>query len=262
MSYSAFARYYDRLTRNVDYAAHADYLCGLLRHLGHSAGLTLDLACGTGSLTLELAKRGFDVYGLDASPEMLSVAQQKASAAGRDLLFVCQKMQEMDLYGGVDTAVCMLDSINHITSSAGLQESFRRIALFLNPGGCLIFDANTPYKHREILADRVFVYDMEDVYCVWQNRCEPKSALVSISLDFFERRGNSYLRSSEHFQERAYEVDLLRSMLANAGLQVEGVWADLTFGQPAPETQRIVVAASKAFPGNKSKILQKSAFPG
>lgn len=251
MSYSAFARCYDRLTRNVDYAARADYLCRILERLGHGAGLTLDLACGTGSLTLELAKRGFDVYGLDASPEMLSVAQQKAAGAGRQLLFVCQKMQEMDLYGGIDTAVCMLDSVNHITSAVDLQESFRRIALFLNPGGCLIFDANTPYKHREILSDRVFVYDMEDVYCVWQNRCEPGNALVSISLDFFERSGTVYRRSSEHFQERAYGEGRLRSMLETAGLRVEGVWADMTFDLPAPETERIVVAASKAGPGDR-----------
>jgi ubiquinone/menaquinone biosynthesis C-methylase UbiE len=246
MSYSAFARYYDSLTRNVDYAAHAEYLCRLLQRLGRSAGLTLDLACGTGSLTLELAKRGFDVYGLDASPEMLSAAQQKAADAGREILFVCQKMQQMDLYGGVDTAVCMLDSVNHITSAADLQESFRRIALFLNPGGLFVFDANTVYKHRKILANNVFVYDMEDVYCVWQNRCEPRNARVSVALDFFERRGNAYYRSSEHFQERAYDTDRLRTMLEKAGLRVEGVWADMTFEKPVPETERIVIAAVKA----------------
>lgn len=247
MSYSAFARYYDSLTRNVDYSARANYLCSVLDRLGHSAGLTIDLACGTGSLTLELAERGFDVYGLDASPEMLSEAQQKAEKAGRSLLFVCQQMQCMDLYGGVDTAVCMLDSVNHITSSADLQESFRRIAMFLNPGGCFVFDANTVYKHRTVLSNNVFVYDMEDVYCVWQNRCELKSGLVSVSLDLFGHlNGGAYRRSSEHFQERAYSERQLRAMLENAGLRVEGVWADLSFEKPGPETERIIVAASKA----------------
>ncbi len=258
MSYSAFARYYDRLTRNVGYAAHADYLCRLLEHLGHAAGLTLDLACGTGSLTLELAKRGFDVYGLDASPEMLSEAQQKAAEDGRNILFVCQQMQSMDLYGDVDTAVCMLDSINHITSAADLQESFRRIALFLNPGGYFIFDANTVYKHRKILANNVFVYDMEDVYCVWENHCEPESARVSISLDFFERRGDAYFRSSEHFQERAYRLDRLQSMLEAAGLRVVGVWNDMTFEKPGPKTERIVVAAVKS--GKNEKLPEKASF--
>lgn len=247
MSYSALAKYYDSLTRNVDYSARADYLCKVLQRLGHSAGLTIDLACGTGSLTLELARRGFDVYGLDASPEMLSEAQQKAADAERSILFVCQKMQCMDLYGGVDTAVCMLDSVNHITSAADLQESFRRIAMFLNPGGYFVFDANTVYKHRKILSNNVFVYDIEDVYCVWQNRCEPRSGLVSVSLDLFEHQGSGmYRRSSEHFQERAYREKQLREMLGKAGLRVAGVWADLSFESPEPETERIIIAASKA----------------
>lgn len=245
MSYSSFARYYDSLTRNVDYAGHAEYLCSILEHLKHKAGLTLDLACGTGSLTLELAKRGVDVYGLDASPEMLSVAQQKAMRAGLNILFVCQKMQQMDLYGTVDTAVCMLDSVNHITSSKDLQESFKRISLFLNSGGYFIFDANTVYKHRNVLAHNVYVYDMEDVYCVWQNACEPRSSRVAITLDFFERSGRTYSRSSESFYERAYETESMKTMLEKAGLQTEAVWKDMTFDQPDADTERIVVVARK-----------------
>ena len=79
MSYASFAQYYDSLTHNVEYARRADYLCTLLAHLGHAPGLTLDLACGTGSLTVELAKRGMDIYGIDGSADMLSVARQKAA---------------------------------------------------------------------------------------------------------------------------------------------------------------------------------------
>lgn len=245
MSYSVFAKYYDSLTRNVNYAAYADYLCRILDYIHHPSGLTIDLACGTGSLTLELAGRGFDVYGLDASPEMLSAAQRKAAEAGRNVLFVCQKMQQMDLYGTVDTAVCMLDSVNHITVAKDLQESFRRVALFLNPGGYFIFDANTMYKHRHILADNVFVYDTDDVYCVWQNHCGARSARVAITLDFFEHSGSLYRRSSERFYERAYSEADLRAMLEKAGLCVEHVWAALSFEKPVPETDRLVFAARK-----------------
>lgn len=245
MSYSAFAKYYDILTRNVDYKGRADYLCRILKYLHHSPALMIDLACGTGSLTLELIERGFNVYGLDASPEMLSAAEQKASAAGCHVLFICQKMQEMNLYGTVDTAVCMLDSVNHITSKADLQKAFNRISLFINPGGYFIFDMNTLYKHREVLSDNTFIYDMENVYCVWQNRFEPKSGRVAISLDFFERNGKLYRRSSEHFYERAYKVETVRKMLEAAGLKTEGIWADLTLDAPVPTTERIIFAAKK-----------------
>ena len=112
MSYDVFARYYDALTANVNYEEMADYLCALLKKEGHRAGLTLDLACGTGSLTLALARRGFDIYGVDGSMEMLSVAQEKASEEGMAILFLRQRMQSLDLYGTVNTVFCL--SLIHI----------------------------------------------------------------------------------------------------------------------------------------------------
>ena len=112
--YSVFAQYYDELTRNVRYAERAEYFLALLKRLEHAPGLTLDLACGTGSLTLELFCRGVDIYGVDASVAMLSQAREKCMNVGADILFLCQKMQSIDLYGTVDTVICSLDSINHL----------------------------------------------------------------------------------------------------------------------------------------------------
>lgn len=245
MSYSAFALYYDRLTQNVNYPQRAEYFCNLMGKFQHDAGLTLDLACGTGSLTLELAKRGVDVYGVDSSPAMLSVAQQKAADADMQLLFLCQKMQKLDLYGTVDTVICALDSINHITNQKDVQKTFERVSLFLNPGGYFIFDMNTPYKHKYILGNHTFVYDMDDVYCVWQNSYESKYDRVAINLDFFCREGNVYYKSSEYFFELAYETDCILSMLSKAGLKTVGFFDELTFKKPNDKTERIVFVATK-----------------
>lgn len=245
MSYSAFARYYDSLTQNVGYPERADYICNLLKRLDHDAGLTLDLACGTGSLTIELAKRKIDVYGIDGSASMLSVAQQKAAENGLPLLFLCQKMQNIDLYGTVDTVICMLDSINHLTSECDVQKAFSRVSLFLNPGGYFLFDMNTLYKHKYVLGNHTFVYDTDEVYCVWQNRFEEKTGRVGITLDFFERSGGTYLRSSEQFYERAYDTQRILSMLEQAGLETVGLFGDLSFEKPDDQAERIVVVAKK-----------------
>ncbi|MDQ9777982.1 hypothetical protein RF400_05105, partial [Acinetobacter baumannii] len=91
--------------------------------------------------------------------------------------------------------------------------------LFMAPGALFVFDVNTPYKHRKILADNTFVYDTGDVYCVWQNSLDEKTDTVHISLDFFERSGSLYRRSCEHFSERAYSLDHLSAMLEQAGLE-------------------------------------------
>lgn len=241
--YDIFARYYDALTANVDYAGRAAYLSRLLDKLGHKAGLTLDLACGTGSLTLELHKLGFDVYGVDSSVAMLNEAKDKAYDLEAEVLFLCQKMQSLDLYGTVDTVFCSLDSINHLPGAKEVLETFKRVAFFMNDDGWFIFDVNTPYKHEKVLGANTFVYDLEDIYCVWQNTYSPQDKSVAIELDFFERQGKTYTRSSERFSEQVYSPEEITDMLTQAGFDSIRIFGDMSFEAPAPEEQRLIFAA-------------------
>lgn len=244
MAYETFADYYDKLTANAEYAKRADYILDILKKHNHTAGLTLDLACGTGSLTLELKKRGVDIYGVDASADMLSVALQKASDEGEQILFLRQKMQSLDLYGTIDTCVCTLDSVNHITDKNILLRAFKKVSLFMNKGGIFMFDANTVYKHKHILADNVFVFDTDEVYCVWQNT-PMENNMVGISLDFFIAQGDNYYRVTENFTEKAYEVEELEAMLEEAGFTLEAVYGDLKFEAAADDEQRLQFVARK-----------------
>ena len=253
--YRDFSRFYDNLTFNVDYKKRADHIQSVLSLYGHDPGLTLDLACGTGSLTLELAGRGVDIFGIDGSYDMLSVAMEKASDMGRNVLFLCQRMENLDLYGTIDTCICTLDSLNHIIDKDKLQRVFDRVALFMNPDGYFIFDVNTVYKHRHILADNTFVYDTDKVYCVWQNSLKENN-IVNIELDLFEREGNAYYRQSEHFKERAYDIDELREMLGKAGFETLAVYDDLTT-EPLNEKSdralfvaRIIEAKNREYEGS------------
>ena len=148
LSYSYFADFYDNLTNNVHYERYGEYILQLAEKYNHNMGITLDLACGTGSLTLWLKKKGVDIYGIDASAEMLSVAQEKALESDiSGMLFLRQKMQNIDLYGTIDTCICTLDSINHITNKDDVQKTFSRVSFFMNPEALFIFDVNTLYKH-------------------------------------------------------------------------------------------------------------------
>lgn len=243
--YSVFAEFYDNLTVNAKYPRRAEYLLALLDRLGHKPGLALDLACGTGSLTLELYRRGVDIYGVDASVEMLSKAKEKCVRAGVDILFLRQRMQDLDLYGTVDTVFCSLDSINHLQGKGEVQKAFQRVSLFLEPGGYFLFDLNTLYKHKTILGSNIFVYDMGRVYCVWKNRFVPAMGRVDISLDFFQREGNRYRRSGEHFSEFAYPTQQIVEWLQMAGFGQVEIFDELSFNPPRAESQRLVFAAKK-----------------
>lgn len=243
-SYELFASYYDLLTDNVDYAARGAYLHELLLQYGIADGLLLDLACGTGSLSVQMAQYGYDVIGVDISPAMLCEAQQKSADAEKNILFLCQPMQQLDLYGTVRAVICTLDSLNHLTDPADLEETIRRAALFTEPGGVFLFDVNTPYKHRSVLADNTFVFETDDVYCVWQNEPLPNDT-VQITLDFFEKENDAYYRSTEQFCERAYSLDTFSALLQKYGFTVAGVWEELTETSPKATTQRVQFAAIK-----------------
>lgn len=249
-SYVSFAQFYDGLMQNVEYENRCTYILELMKRHNHDMGITLDLACGTGTLTRLLAKNGVDVYGIDASAEMLSEAMQKTAEENLDILYLKQKMQNLDLYGTINTCVCTLDSINHLTRAEDVQKAFDKVAFFMDKDGIFMFDVNTVYKHNNILANNTFVYENEKVFCVWQNTIGENNA-VTIDLDFFEEEDGVYYRSQESFCERAYSDEQIKQMLAQAGFELEATYGDLTFDVPKETEQRVIYVAKMKKPLNK-----------
>lgn len=246
MSYGVFSSVYDILTENIDYKKIADKICSLLSLNGVDGGLLLDLGCGTGTLSFLLEENGYDIIGADASEDMLAEANKKKYENNSSALFLCQTMEELDLYGTVDCAVCCLDTVNHLSDIKKVYEAFRRVSLFMNMDGVFIFDINTVHKHRDILADNTFVYDMDDVYCVWQNTYDGDNKKTSIELDFFVRdEDDTYSRYSESFCEYAYGIDEILSILEKCGFTLIGCYDDYSDGKVTDSTQRITVAAKK-----------------
>ena len=244
MGYENFSRYYDLLTENISYKDRAKYFGKILAANGVSDGIVVDLACGTGSLSFELAKQGYEVIGVDGSAEMLSIAVAKNSVEKEDVLFLNQEMQSLDLYGSVRAMVSALDSINHVVDMGQLKKAFKKISAFLEPNGIFIFDVNSEYKHREVLGDNSFVYDCDEVYCVWQNT-QKKNNIVSIELDFFERVNDVYKKSESSFYERFYSDDELTKLIDGAGLSVIAKYGDDTLKLPTDTTQRLVYVTKK-----------------
>lgn len=239
MSYNSFASVYDELTKNVDYKGRALYIQEILKKYNINNGLLLDLACGTGSLSIELSKLGFEVIGTDASYDMLSEAQNKAGECGENIMFLCQRMEETDLYGSVRAIVCALDSINHVTDYELIKKTFRSLKNFLDTDGIIIFDANTVYKHQKVLGNNIFIYDEKNVFCAWRNTLLNDEKTVSINLDFFVKDGNNYLRCGESFKEKAYTDEELTFAVEEAGFTVISRFAESTFDLPDDKTERV-----------------------
>ncbi|MBQ8550074.1 MAG: class I SAM-dependent methyltransferase [Clostridia bacterium] len=243
--YGLFSKYYDKLNEDIDYKGRAGYLRGLFSRFESEPTLLLDLACGTGGFTFEFLKQGIDVIAVDPSEEMLGIAREKAAEQGVNPLFLCQSGAELDLYGTVDGAVCCLDSINHITDREELEETFKKVSLFLEPGKLFIFDVNTVYKHENILADNTFVRESDDMFFVWQNSYDEEEKITDIYLDFFLKKGDNYIRESEDFSERAYSDEELTALLEKAGFRVEAIFGDMSEEAPAADSERNIFVARK-----------------
>ena len=165
--YGRFACYYDKLTENVDYGKIAARCHELIKRYSSEHEVVLDLACGTGSLSEALARLDYDVVGVDLSDQMLEEAMDKRYESGLNIQYLMQDMTELDLYGAVDAVVCVLDSINHLENEEAVRKTFECVSKFTCDGGLFIFDVNTVYKHRVILADNAFCYDLDGLFCAW-----------------------------------------------------------------------------------------------
>lgn len=245
--YGEFAAVYDLLTENVPYDEIAAYYDEIITSLGgkkpDGETVLLDMGCGTGNLTVRLAEKGYDVIGSDASAEMLSLAAAKSDGSIR---FICQSMTETELYGTADVAVSTLDSINHLESKEEIAACFSSLAQNMESGGLFIFDVNTIYKHRCVLGDNSFVYDVDGVYCVWNNTFCPEDNGVDIDLDIFcENEDGSYERGYEGFREIALERHELEQLLSAAGFETVTVYEYLTYNIPREDSEKLLFAARK-----------------
>ena len=244
-AYESLAFSYDALTYDVPYPEIAAFFERVLKRSGVEAQTVLDLACGTGSLSLLLAQKGYSVLGVDCSEEMLTVASEKSMelALPEPPFWICQKMQRLRLPYPVDAAVCSLDSVNYVTKPSDLQEAFRRVFAALKPHGLFLFDINTPYKLRG-LDGQVFLDETEDAYCVW--RTEFSRKICSYWVDLFRReKDGRYRRSTELHRQRYYALEELTQWLREAGFGNIRVYGDCRLRRPAEGEQRIYFCCTR-----------------
>ncbi len=243
--YDSFSALYDRFTEDVDYNKNTDRLLELFCKYDKKPTLLLDLACGTGGFTFPLAERGIEVIGVDRSEGMLAKAISKLKPGKTNPMFLNQSAEELELYGTVDGAVCMLDSLNHITDYNSFVKAIERVSLFLEKDRLFIFDLNTEYKHSVILGDNTFVREDDEAFCIWQNDYRGEG-LVDIYLDFFVREnGNSYSRFTEEFSEKAYSGAEVLKALKTSSLELVAALDGFSYNPPDNKSERITYIVRK-----------------
>ncbi len=229
-SYASLAAWYDQLTGDVPYRAFADFYEAEFARVGGEFRLLLDFCCGTGTLTAEMSRRGYELIGTDASVEMLMQAREKCASLPVPPLFLNQRAEELDLYGTVDAAYCSLDGMNYLPPEA-IPELFRRLRLFVRPGGLVIFDVKKPEWFRS-LDGQIFLDEKEDLFCLWRADYHPEERCLVYGMDLFERKGRLWSRSGEEHVEYVHEPRELESLLEKAG------FVSLRFVEDGPQHEQ------------------------
>lgn len=239
-AYRGFAGIYDLLMDDFDYPAWAHYYLELLAQAGVHPESICECACGTGSLTVHFARACKRLIGVDISQEMLEQAAEKARQSGAMVQFVCQDMAQLKLPRSVDAVICGCDGVNYLTSDKRVRAFFAAVHAALRSGGAFAFDISSAYKLKNVMGDRFFAEEREEVAYIWQNSLN--GDIIDMDLSFFIREDEEeelYRRVTEHHRQKAHEIENILQILQETGFEDVRVYGDRSFESPTAEEMRI-----------------------
>lgn len=241
-AYTGFAQVYDMFMDNVPYEEWRDIIVTELKKAKIEDGLVLELGCGTGKMTRLLAACGYDMIGLDMSEEMLMIARA-SEAAPEGILYIGQDMRDFELYGTVRAVISICDSVNYILEEQQLKQVFSLVNNYLDPGGVFLFDINTKYKYEQLLADHTIVENREEGSFIWENEYDKEEEINTYDLTLFIREGGLYRKYEETHYQRMYELDTIRQLIIDAGMEYVGAYDMETGACPGESSERVYIIA-------------------
>lgn len=244
ISYQHLAQVYDRLMSEVPYEKWIDYAQRIWAGRQEKPVKVLDMACGTGAISIPLAQLGYEVTGIDLSEEMLAVTYDKARENSLSIHLLHQDMRELELPYEVDAIISFCDSLNYLTEPGDLLQTFRRAYQALKPGGVFLFDVHSIYKIVHIFADQTFNLVEDDICYIWDCTLVGEEK-VSHELTIFVKEGQLYKRFEEMHVQQGYSHEDIVDWLAEAGFKLIDCSADFTEEAPTDESERIFYAAEK-----------------
>lgn len=237
--YTSLSSFYDGFMNDVDYEAWCDFYEKSFSEFSTFPVENLaDIGCGTGNITVPMAKRGYKMTGIDLSEEMLALAQYKSQQEGLDVLLLGSDMRSFDLGACADAAISSFDCVNYLLKAGDVEAMFYHVHENIKKGGLFIFDVATPYKYKNVLSENSFVFEDENVFMTWENCFNEKSGICDFFLTFFIREGKLYRREEEHQRQRSYSLKTIRKALKDTGFTILRECGDIDFSNLCEDSER------------------------
>jgi SAM-dependent methyltransferase len=243
-AYSEFATVYDELMTDIPYDAYIDIID--VAAGGIDGKRVLDIGCGTGLLSMKLAKQGAQVTGIDLSADMLAVAEERAQSLSLPVQFMEQPMQKLKGFTDYDIAVIAIDSLNYLPNREDVISTFRQIHSALAVGGKLIFDVHSTFKTDVIFMEGPFTFDNGRIAYIWITEEGEELHSVYSELAFFVKVDSElFRRFDEVHSQRTFPISDYADMLMDAGFSIERIFADWEDEAPHEESERIFFQVRK-----------------
>ncbi len=244
MAYSELSKVYDKLIyEDIDYTSMKEFITNICIKYNVELNDYLDLACGTGNMTVELAKEFKKTFAVDLSDDMLREAQTKLRENKINSRLISQDMTSLELNQDFDLITCILDSTNYILEKEDLLNYFKGVYKHLKDNGVFVFDINSYYKLTQVLGNNIYTYDEDGIFYTWENTTEED--ITSMFLTFFIKKENLYERFDEEHEERAYKTEEIEEVLKSAGLKCMAKYDGYSFKEISKYSERIVFVVTK-----------------
>lgn len=203
-----------------------------------------------------VSRDDFEEYNADWQGETADTTEPS-------ILYLQQDMREFELYGTVSAVVSICDSMNYMTSDEDLLSVFRLVNNYLDKDGVFIFDMNTEYKYKELMGDTTIAENREDVSFIWENLYDEEKRLNEYCLTLFAKAETEdedeegpalYEKYEEVHLQRAYPLEEVKRLLAEAGMTFVAAYDVLTREVPGPECERMYIVAKEGHQSGKTYL--------
>lgn len=225
------------------YAKWAEYV---EKEAGTIDKTLLDVACGTGDLTILLADK-FHVTGTDLSDEMLKIAEEKAQKAKKTIPFIQSNMMDLYDFEKFDVITCFDDSICYLKDEDELAVAFNQAFEHLNAGGKYLFDAHSLYQMDEVFPGYMFNHRTEDSAFMWNSFEGEYPHSIEHELTFFNWNDKikGYSVNTELHKERTYPIETFKMILNDIGFKNIQVSAEFGKSEVKNDSTRWFFSAEK-----------------
>jgi ubiquinone/menaquinone biosynthesis C-methylase UbiE len=222
--YDKFGRYYDLIYDSFyDYEIECDNLEDLFsKFLKVHPKNILDVGCGTGSHAMELARRGYNVAGIDISSVMIKEAKKKAKEAKLDCEFLIMDMRELDFDLEFDCAICMFGSFDYLTTKKDLGKFLNKLGKVVAVDSIFIFEFwNFNSAQPEFKTWLKIKNENMNLIRLAESKLNKRTKINTLNMEFFIFNVDENVESFiETHRLRCYTASEIKSLFLDYGFKI------------------------------------------